>query len=66
MHTSPIQWYALVVPRVHAADFEGITIREATVYLPRNIPFIGDVNFGVRDLLVGWSPTRFGGPGSMA
>ena len=46
-----------VVARGHGPEFEGMTIREATVYLPRNIPFIGDVNFGVRDLLVGWSPT---------
>jgi hypothetical protein len=46
-----------IVARGHGADFEGMTIREATVYLPRNIPFVGDVNFGVRDLLVGWAPT---------
>lgn len=46
-----------IVARGHGADFEGMAIREATIYLPRNIPFIGDVNFGVRDLLVGWLPT---------
>lgn len=46
-----------IVARGHGADFEGMTILEATVYLPRNIPFVGNVNFGVRDLLVGWSPT---------
>lgn len=46
-----------IVARGHGADFEGMTIREATVYLPRNIPFVGDVNFGVRDVLVGWAPT---------
>jgi hypothetical protein len=43
--------------RGHGPDFEGMTVREATVYLPRNLPFVGDVNFGVRDLLVGWEPT---------
>lgn len=46
-----------ILARGHGADFEGISIRQATLFLPRNIPFIGDVNLGVRDLLVGWTPT---------
>lgn len=46
-----------IVARQHGPEFEGMTIEEATLYLPRNIPFLGDVNFGVRDLLVGWAPT---------
>jgi hypothetical protein len=46
-----------IMAREHGADFEGISIRQATLFLPRNIPFIGDVNIGVRDLLVGWKPT---------
>lgn len=47
-----------IIARGHAADFEGMTIREATLYFPRNIPFVGDINAGVRDLLVGWSPRQ--------
>jgi hypothetical protein len=46
-----------IVARGHGADFEGMTITEATLYFPRNLPFVGDVNIGVRDLLIGWSPT---------
>lgn len=47
---------ANIVARGHGPEFEGMTISEATVYFPRNIPFVGDINVGVRDLLVGWSP----------
>ncbi len=47
-----------IAARGHAADFEGMTIREATLYFPRNIPFVGDINAGVRDLLVGWAPRQ--------
>lgn len=45
-----------IMARGHGADFEGISIRQSTLFFPRNIPFIGDVNLGVRDLLVGWKP----------
>ncbi len=46
-----------ITAREHGPDFEGLSVRQATLFLPRNIPFIGDVNIGVRDLLVGWKPT---------
>ncbi len=45
-----------ITAREHGPDFEGISVRQFTLFLPRNIPFIGDVSFGVRDLLVGWKP----------
>lgn len=31
----------------------GLVIREATVYAPRNLPIVGDLSGGVRDLLIG-------------
>ncbi|MBZ0071189.1 MAG: hypothetical protein K8I04_05635 [Gammaproteobacteria bacterium] len=55
-----------ITAREHGPDFEGLSVRQATLFLPRNIPFIGDVNLGVRDLLVGWKPTTsFQGEGQL-
>lgn len=31
----------------------GLVVREATVYAPRNLPVVGDLSGGVRDLLIG-------------
>lgn len=42
-----------VTARGQPAEWQGIAIQEATVYLPRRIPKLGIVNFGVRDLLLG-------------
>lgn len=33
--------------------WQGLSIQEATVYMPRNARWIGDLNAGVRDLLIG-------------
>ncbi len=43
-----------VAARGHGADWQGIAIREATVYMPRHAPLIGDSSAGVRDVLLGW------------
>ena len=42
-----------IVARGHDDTWRGLSIREATLYLPRNAPWIGDVNVGVRDVLLG-------------
>ena len=49
-----------IVARGQAATWQGIAIREATVYLPRNCPYLGDVSVGVKDVLLG-SPTGLQG-----
>lgn len=49
-----------IVARGQSSIWQGIAIREATVYLPRNCPYIGDVSVGVRDVLLG-SPTGMQG-----
>ena len=33
--------------------WQGLVIREATYYAPRNLPLVGDVSGGVRDVLIG-------------
>lgn len=45
-----------IAARGHGPSFEGMAVQEATFYLPRNLPGVGDVNVGVRDLVVGWAP----------
>jgi len=42
-----------IVARHHDATWRGIAINEATLYLPRNTPVIGDLSVGVRDVLLG-------------
>jgi hypothetical protein len=44
---------AEIAARGHGGDWQGIAIREATVYMPRNAPLIGDLSTSVRDLLLG-------------
>ncbi|MEL6763510.1 MAG: hypothetical protein AAFO87_07570, partial [Cyanobacteria bacterium J06607_6] len=49
-----------IVARGQAPAWQGIAIQEATVYLPRNCPYVGDLSVGVRDVLLG-SPTGLQG-----
>lgn len=42
-----------IVARSHDEAWQGVVIQEATLYLPRNIPLLGDVSLGVRDLIWG-------------
>ena len=42
-----------IVARSHDEAWKGVVIQEATLYLPRNIPLLGDVSLGVRDLIWG-------------
>lgn len=42
-----------VTARGQPAEWQGVAIQEATLYLPRRLPKLGIVNFGVRDLLIG-------------
>lgn len=44
---------AEISARGHGADWEGLSIREATYYAPRNAPVVGDLSAGVRDLIIG-------------
>jgi hypothetical protein len=39
--------------RGHDATWRGISIKEATFYAPPNLPVLGDVSVGVRDVLLG-------------
>ncbi|NWK95837.1 hypothetical protein DM806_09135 [Sphingobium lactosutens] len=39
--------------RGQGPDWRGISIKEATVYFPRNSPVVGDLSAGVRDVLLG-------------
>jgi len=34
----------------------GFDISEATQYLPKDLPLVGDVTMGVRDLVLGFAP----------
>jgi len=42
-----------IIARGQAPSWRGISIKEATVYFPRNAPVVGDVSAGVRDVLLG-------------
>lgn len=42
-----------ITARGQPAEWQGIAIEEATVFLPRRVPKLGIVNFGVKDLLIG-------------
>lgn len=44
---------AEIVARGQPASWRGIAIQEATLYLPRNAPVVGDLSIGVRDVLLG-------------
>ena len=45
-----------IVARGQDAAWRGLSMSDATLYLPRDLPFLGDVTAGVRDLLIGFSP----------
>jgi hypothetical protein len=47
--------------RSHDATWTGLAIKEASVYLPRDLPVFGDVSLGVRDLILGFNPPGFQG-----
>ena len=42
-----------IVARGQPAAWRGLAIKEATLYLPRNAPLIGDASVGVREVLLG-------------
>jgi hypothetical protein len=44
---------AEIVDRGQSASWMGLSLREATVFAPRNLPVIGDLSGGIRDLLIG-------------
>lgn len=44
---------AAAAERGQGADWQGLLIREATVYLPPGAPVVGDLSAGVRDLILG-------------
>ena len=44
---------AEIEARGQGPDWRGIAIREATLFMPRNAPLLGDVSTGVRDVLLG-------------
>ncbi|MCW4152773.1 hypothetical protein OM427_24980 [Halomonas sp. 18H] len=44
---------AEVLERNQGPAWMGLAIREATVYAPRNLPVVGDLSGGVKDLLIG-------------
>lgn len=63
MTVGEIEWDATpavtspeIVARGHDAAWQGISVSDATLYLPRDLPFVGDVTAGVRDLLIGRAP----------
>ncbi|MEM7226945.1 MAG: hypothetical protein AAF495_28505 [Pseudomonadota bacterium] len=45
-----------IVARGHDASWRGISVSDATLYFPRDLPFLGDITAGVRDLLIGFAP----------
>jgi hypothetical protein len=55
-----------VVARGHDATWQGISLREGALYLPRNAPVVGDLSIALRDLLVGIPPSRHGLQGEAA
>jgi hypothetical protein len=44
---------AEIVDRGQSASWMGLSLREATVFAPRNLPIVGDLSGGIRDLLLG-------------
>ena len=44
---------AEIEARLQGPEWRGISIKEATLYFPRNAPAVGDVSVGVRDVLLG-------------
>lgn len=44
-----------IIARGHGPEWEGFGVSEAAIYLPRNLPGVGDFSLGVKDLLIGTS-----------
>jgi hypothetical protein len=42
-----------ILARGREPAWRGISIKEATAFFPRNVPWLGDVSVGVRDVLLG-------------
>ena len=57
---SPTFTPADVVARGHDQTWQGISLREGALYLPRNAPIVGDLSISLRDLLVGIPPSEHG------
>lgn len=41
--------------RGHDASWKGVSLAEGSLYLPQNLPLFGDVSFGVKDVLYGFT-----------
>lgn len=55
-----------VIARGHDQTWQGISLREGALYLPRNAPIVGDLSISLRDLLVGIPPNEHGLQGEAA
>lgn len=53
---SPTYTPADIIARGQDAAWQGISLREGTLYFPRNAPVVGDLSIGLHDLLVGQPP----------
>lgn len=42
-----------IVARGHDASWQGLSLKEATLFLPRGLPIFGDISLGVKDVLIG-------------
>ena len=58
--TSATATPAIIQARDHDATWQGISLRQGTLYFPRNAPIVGDLSMGVHDLLVGMPPSNAG------
>lgn len=56
---------AEIEARSHGPDWQGLAIKEASLYLPRNLPVFGDVTLGISDVLIGLNPSGFQGEASI-
>ena len=63
---SPAFTPADIVARGQDATWQGISLREGTLYLPRNAPIVGDLSIGLHDLLVGVPPGDNGVQGELS
>lgn len=56
---------AEIEARSHGPDWQGLAIKEASLYLPRDLPVFGDVTLGISDVLIGLNPSGFQGEASI-
>ena len=63
---SPAFTPADITARGQDATWQGISLREGTLYLPRNAPIVGDLSIGLHDLLVGVPPGDNGVQGELS